>query len=107
MKKLIFSFSFVLILVLSLPALAVDIKGVVIDKQTGDPLPGANVFIKGTTFGAATDLNGKFIFSFDPMETFYLTASFMGYKSEAKFLSSTDDFSNIRSELEVDVFRGE
>ncbi len=35
--------------------------GVVKDKQTNEPLIGANVIIKETNFGAATDIDGKFI----------------------------------------------
>ena len=107
MRKLVFFFSVALILAISLPALAVDVTGIVVDKQTGDPLPGANVFITGTTFGAATDLDGKFNFSYEATEKFNLMVSFMGYKNETKTLSLSDDLSNIKFELAVDVFRGE
>ena len=107
MRKLVFFFSVALILVVSLPAFAVDIKGVVVDSKTGTPLPGANVYIKGTAIGAATNLNGKFTFSFEPTQDFNLTVSFMGYKTEIKTLSPSDDLSNIRFELVEDVFRGE
>ncbi|HEX9971418.1 MAG TPA: hypothetical protein VGD14_05045 [bacterium] len=37
-----------LILVLSFPALAMEIKGTIVDAKTGQSLPGANVFVKGT-----------------------------------------------------------
>lgn len=37
-----------------------NIKGIVIDKQSGEPIVGANVLIENTTIGAATDLEGKF-----------------------------------------------
>jgi len=107
MKKLIFFFSVVLILALSLPAFAADITGIVVDKKTGDPLPGANVYIKGTVIGAATDLNGKFTFTFDPTQEFNLTVSYMGYKTEIRTISPSDDLSNIKFELVEDVFRGE
>ncbi|HDL59838.1 MAG TPA: carboxypeptidase-like regulatory domain-containing protein, partial [candidate division WOR-3 bacterium] len=36
------------------------ITGRVIDKETGDPLPGANVVIVGTKIGTATDLDGYY-----------------------------------------------
>ena len=36
------------------------IAGVVEDKQSGEPLLGVNVIIKGTTMGAATDEDGKY-----------------------------------------------
>ncbi len=36
------------------------IAGVVLDGDTGDPLPGANVIIEKTNLGAATDLRGNY-----------------------------------------------
>ena len=36
------------------------LSGVITDKETGDPLIGANVMIEGTTLGAATDINGSY-----------------------------------------------
>lgn len=37
-----------------------QLRGKVTDKNTGEELAGANVFIKGTTIGVSTDLNGNF-----------------------------------------------
>ncbi|MDZ7355157.1 MAG: carboxypeptidase-like regulatory domain-containing protein, partial [candidate division KSB1 bacterium] len=37
------------------------IVGVVKDAQTGEPLPGANVFLQGTALGAATNLKGEYL----------------------------------------------
>ena len=34
------------------------ISGVVTDRESGTPLPGANVVIVGTQLGAAADVNG-------------------------------------------------
>ncbi len=39
------------------------IKGFVYDKANGEPVPFSNVFFKGTTIGASTDLNGFFTIS--------------------------------------------
>lgn len=36
------------------------IRGTVLDATTGDGLPGANVFLAGTSMGTATDLDGKY-----------------------------------------------
>ena len=57
------------------------IRGKVIDKSTGEPLPFANVIIEGTTIGAATDLNGEYIIVNVPVEIYTLVASMMGYSS--------------------------
>lgn len=37
-----------------------SITGLVLDKETGEPIIGANVLIENTSIGAATDLEGKF-----------------------------------------------
>ena len=34
------------------------VKGRVLELETGDPLPGANVQIAGSSLGAATDIDG-------------------------------------------------
>ncbi len=107
MRKLTLLAGLILILGLSLPLFAVDIKGVVVDKKTGTPLPGANVYIRGTSVGAASDLNGKFTFSFEPTRSFNLIVSYIGYKTEVRTLSPGDDLSNLRFELIEDVFKGE
>ena len=39
-----------------------NVKGVVIDEQ-GEPLIGASVFIKGTSEGVVTDMDGTFALS--------------------------------------------
>jgi TonB-dependent SusC/RagA subfamily outer membrane receptor len=103
MKKLIFFFSFVLISALSLAAFAADIEGVVTD-ATGTPLPGANVFVKGTTAGAATDQNGKFSFKYDPTKEFVIIVRYMGYKTQSLTLKPGDDLSNLKFEMAEDVF---
>jgi len=86
----------------------VEIQGVVVDKSKGAPLPGANVIIKGTSVGAATDLDGKFAFGYSAKDQkFTILVSFMGYKSQERELLPTDDLSNLRFELAEDVFLGE
>lgn len=53
--------------------------GVVKDKQTNEPLIGANVIINGTNYGAATDIDGKFIILNIPPGRYNVTASMVGY----------------------------
>ena len=58
-KKLLF-----LLLLLPLSVLAQStVSGVVTDKSSGQPLPGVNVIIKGTTKGTTTDFDGKYMLS--------------------------------------------
>ena len=55
------------------------ISGIIIDDETGDPLPGANVIIEGEALGAASDLDGHFaILNISPGQ-YTIAASFMGY----------------------------
>lgn len=55
------------------------IAGKVMDTETGDALPGANVFVVGTSLGAATDVNGEYFILNIPPGTYDLRASFIGY----------------------------
>src|SRR6476660_3138461 len=38
----------------------ITVKGFVYDKSNGEPVPFSNVYLKGTTLGSNTDLNGFF-----------------------------------------------
>jgi len=55
------------------------IAGSVIDKDSRDVLAGANVFIEGTSIGAATDMNGKFYIINVPPGNYTLNVHMMGY----------------------------
>lgn len=59
------------------------ITGVVLDKETQEPLPFANVFIDNSTLGIATDLEGKFKIDNIPDIGFNLVVSYVGYKSKS------------------------
>ena len=56
------------------------IAGVVKDKSTGEPLPGVNVVIEGTTMGSATDIDGYYVILNVPVGVYTLKASYIGYK---------------------------
>ncbi len=58
------------------------IVGRVVDVQTGDPLPGANVMIEGTSMGAASDLDGYYVILNVPPGSYTLSASMIGYQKE-------------------------
>ena len=59
------------------------IKGTVIDGETNEPLPGANIVVKGTDNGTTTDFNGKFILEVTP-GTHEILISYMGYEDVTK-----------------------
>lgn len=56
------------------------IIGTVVDKATGEALPGANVLIEGTSLGAATNAQGGFIILNVSPGSYSLKASFIGYE---------------------------
>lgn len=55
------------------------IAGRVIDASTKQPLPSVNIQIVGTTFGAASDLDGNYFIINVPVGTYSLRASMIGY----------------------------
>jgi hypothetical protein len=56
------------------------ISGSIVDKETNQPLIGANVLVVGTSLGAATDVNGEYSISNVPPGTYSLKASYLGYQ---------------------------
>ena len=55
------------------------ITGVVTEAGTGEPLPGVNVVVKGTSTGAATDFDGKYTIKAEKGQI--LVFSFIGYNT--------------------------
>ena len=80
-KPLIKSFLILLILVTTVMGQGA-IKGVVTDSLTSETLIGANVFIMGTGFGAATDFEGEYRINGIPAGDYTLIVSYIGYISK-------------------------
>lgn len=55
------------------------VAGYVKDAKTGEPLPGTNILIEGTSLGAAADLEGYYVILNVPPGTYSVKASFIGY----------------------------
>jgi len=58
-----------------------NIQGKVVDRETGEPLIGANVFVKDSPFATVTDIIGKFLLLGLPQGTTELTVSYLGYET--------------------------
>ncbi len=56
------------------------ISGKVTDKESGDPIPFANVFVEGTSRGAAADMNGNYTILDVSPGVYKVTASVVGYQ---------------------------
>ncbi|MBK7978900.1 MAG: TonB-dependent receptor [Ignavibacteriae bacterium] len=59
-----------------------SLRGVVVDSQTKDPLPGANVILVGTSIGSATDIEGKFLIRNISSGQYKLKATYVGYDAK-------------------------
>lgn len=60
-----------------------NVSGRVIDVDTKVYLPGANVMLEGTTFGAASDRSGIYRISNIPPGTYSLVVSYIGYQNQS------------------------
>ena len=58
------------------------LQGKIIDSKTKDPLIGANVIIKGTAQGSATNVDGDFYISDIVQSMVILQVSYIGYKTK-------------------------
>ena len=56
-----------------------NIRGFVYDKESGEPIIFCNVFLEGTTIGAATDINGMYNISKVQPGDYTLTVTYLGY----------------------------
>lgn len=57
------------------------VAGTIMDGEFVDPLPFANVSIKGTTIGTTTDFDGKYMLELDP-GTYTVVFSYVGYETK-------------------------
>jgi TonB-dependent SusC/RagA subfamily outer membrane receptor len=75
------------------------VEGYVYEEQTGEPLPGVTVIIKGTTYGTITDLDGYYSIKVPPGNNI-LNFSFIGFVSEDKPLGYSDIVNvNLRADI--------
>jgi hypothetical protein len=76
------------------------VKGRVFDRETKDPLPGANVTVKGTSIGTATDLYGAYTLPNVPPGTYSIQVSYIGYLSRSSVVSVSNDSTTKHSRRE-------
>ncbi|AWW29088.1 hypothetical protein DN752_02445 [Echinicola strongylocentroti] len=84
----------------------VTVKGTVKDGETGEPLIGANILVKGSLSGTITDLDGNYSITTAPEST--LVFSFIGYGTKEVVIGSktTIDVALSGSELDEVVVVG-
>jgi len=88
---------FILVNAISLYAQTGSVKGRIYDVKNNAPLPFANIIISGTTIGAASDLDGNFVFSGLKPGYIKLEASSIGYDKEMteEFLVTNSKVSSV------------
>ncbi len=62
------------------------IRGTVTDAQTGQPISGAQVYIRGTNVGTLSNNEGAFLLSDVPAGRVELRVEFLGYSAESRVL---------------------
>jgi hypothetical protein len=83
LRKLVLFLTLLLILALTVAEMQSSIgkiRGKIIDKQSGEPLIGAEITIPGTTIGASTDASGEYVILV-PFGIYSLKASYIGYST--------------------------
>ncbi len=58
------------------------IAGVVTDKTTGEAIPFANIFVEGTSLGAASDIDGNYVIINLSPGLYRVTGSVVGYQKQ-------------------------
>jgi len=89
---------------------ASKITGFVYEKESGSPLPGANVFIQTDeqTLGSATDTKGKFTISNVPPGEYVLNVTYIGYQKASVNISvGPDETVEIDVEMTHETVKGE
>ncbi len=78
-RKLFLAFIALFLLPSLLLAQDGKLRGKVTDKESGEPLIGANITVEGTGLGAASDINGEYIILSVPPGVYAIKASYIGY----------------------------
>lgn len=99
LKSLMLAMALFMGAIIGVNAQSRTITGTVLDATLGDPVPGATVLVKGTTRGAATDLDGKFTLQLQAGDQ-VLVVSFVGYLSQEVEIGNQ---SNVTINLQEDI----
>jgi hypothetical protein len=67
------------------------VRGFVYEQNTGEPVIFTNVYLQGTTYGAATDVNGYFAISQIPPGNYTLMVTYLGFDTLQENISIQAD----------------
>lgn len=77
------------------------LKGQVIDQKTGQPLMGVNIILVGTSYGAATDHEGKFVVYHIPAGEYQVKATMIGY--QAYVIEQVRIIMDLKTEVKIEL----
>ena len=79
------------------------INGTIIDSESRQPLPGANVILKGTRLGSTSNAAGKYEIIKVPVGNYTVVFSYLGYEklSQTDVIVSSDRTSSVNVELKA------
>jgi hypothetical protein len=80
MRKILIVSVLMILVVASAFAQLGAIRGRITDAQTGEPLPGANIFLLNTVYGAASDVQGYYLIKNVVPGSYTLVAKYVGYQ---------------------------
>ena len=103
----IFAFLFIYSLTSKISAQG-NVTGVVADSLSNNVLFGANVFLQGTSFGSATNLEGLYRINRVPAGDYKMKVSYIGYRSKTYNIIITNDRTlSLDIQLVPDIVEGE
>jgi len=84
---------------------AITISGTVVDASTGQPLAGANVIVRGTIVGVATDASGEFTLNVNDSPPVTIAVSIIGYRTTELEITE-ENVDGLRIELSEETILG-
>lgn len=89
-KKLFIGLAICFLLPALLQAGGGEIKGKITEQESGKPLAGANVFLKGTNIGSSTNIDGEYSIRNVPAGSYILVVTYLGYGQFEQAVTVTD-----------------
>lgn len=94
-------FTTILLLIMAATATAqTTIRGKVVDEDSGIPIENANIVVKGTIFGAASDVNGNFTLRVQQLPV-VLVVSEIRYQTKTFYVTNTDFQIRLESKVQM------
>lgn len=97
------------LLTLALSQTTGKISGVIVEEDSNEPLPGANIYLVNTSYGTASDASGRFTIINIPPGKYVLKVDMIGYKSIQmdELIISVNRTTSLDIEMDQTVIEGE